>query len=85
MKEQFRIQEEELLKKWAQIVTICGVIISIVLGYIGNGNWKEYIKWKKQYKVPSNIIGTWFLDCKYNPKYKYCKDRLNEEYDSLYS
>jgi len=42
MKEQFRIQEEELLKKWAQIVTICGVIISIVLGYIGNGNWKEY-------------------------------------------
>ena len=50
-----------------------------------NGNWKEYIKWKNKYKSPSNIIGSWFLDCKYNPKYKYCKDRLNEEYDLLYS
>ena len=50
-----------------------------------NNDWKEYIKWKTKYKSPSNIIGSWFLDCKYNPKYKYCTDRLNEEYDSLYS
>ena len=50
-----------------------------------NKNWKEYIQWKNKYKSPSNIIGKWFLECKYNPKYKYCKDRLNEEYDSLYS
>ena len=50
-----------------------------------NKDWKEYIIWKTQYKVPSNIIGSWFLDCKYNPRYKYCKDRLDKEYDSLYS
>ena len=24
------------------------------------------------------------LDCKYNPDYKYCKDRLKREYDYLY-
>ena len=49
-----------------------------------NQDWKEYIKWKRKYKNPSNIIGSWFLECKYNPKYKYCKDRLNREYDYLY-
>ena len=49
-----------------------------------NGDWKEYIKWKKQYKKVSNIIGSWFLECKYNPKYKYCKARLNKEYNELY-
>jgi hypothetical protein len=32
----------------------------------------------------SNIIGNWFLDCKYNPKYKYCIDRLQKEYRELY-
>ena len=50
-----------------------------------NDDWKEYIKWKQKYREPSNIIGYWFLDCKYNPKYKYCKDRLNKEYESLYN
>ena len=29
-------------------------------------------------------IGVWFLDCKYNPKYKYCKNRLIKEYNELY-
>ena len=26
-------------------------------------------------------ISTWFLDCKYNPKYKYCQNRINKMYD----
>ena len=26
-------------------------------------------------------ISNWFLECKYNPKYKYCKDRINRLYD----
>ena len=30
------------------------------------------------------MIGEWFLECKYNPKYKYCKDRLIKEYEELY-
>ena len=32
----------------------------------------------------SNKIGNWFLDCKYNPKYLYCRKRLIEEYEELY-
>ena len=31
----------------------------------------------------ANKIGTWFLECKYNPKFKYCRDRVNKEYDNL--
>ena len=46
-----------------------------------NADWKKY----KKYKKAVNIIGSWFLDCKYNPSYKYCKYRLNAEYDELYS
>jgi hypothetical protein len=30
-------------------------------------------------------IETWFLDCKYNPKYLYCRKRLMKEYDELYN
>jgi len=28
----------------------------------------------------SDIISDWFLECKYNPQYKYCRDRLDKEY-----
>ena len=31
-----------------------------------------------------NKIGNWYLDCKYNPKYLYCRKRLIEEYEELY-
>lgn len=31
-----------------------------------------------------NKISKWFLDCKYNPKYKYCRDRLEKEYKETY-
>lgn len=37
---------------------------------------------KQWYAV--KIISDWFLECKYNPKYKYCKDRLQNEFDDLY-
>ena len=32
----------------------------------------------------ANKIGAWFLECKYNPKYKYCRDRVDKEYDKLF-
>ena len=32
-----------------------------------------------------NKIGEWFLDCKYNPKYLYCRKRLMTEYNELYN
>lgn len=43
---------------------------------------KEELKIKKQ---AVDKISYWFLKCKYNPNYKYCKNRLNKEYDSLYN
>jgi len=33
----------------------------------------------------TNKIGNWFLDCKYNPKYSYCRKRLMKEYEELYN
>lgn len=40
---------------------------------------------KKRVKIRrANMIGEWFLDCKYNPKYKYCSKRLKNEYETLY-
>ena len=35
-------------------------------------------------KIFANKIGFWFLECKYNPKYKYCRDRVDKEYDKLF-
>lgn len=37
------------------------------------------------YRKIANKIGEWFLDCKYNPKYKYCRDRLATEHRELYN
>jgi len=30
-------------------------------------------------------IENWFLECKYNPKYLYCRKRLIKEYEELYN
>ena len=46
-----------------------------------DGNIKNYI----EHKNVANKIGNWFLDCKYNPKYKYCRKRLMKEYKELYN
>ena len=38
----------------------------------------------KENQTFANKIGEWFLECKYNPKYKYCRDRVDKEYDKLF-
>ena len=43
-----------------------------------------YLERMKKNKPYVLKIEEWFLDCKYNPKYKYCKDRLLKEYKELY-
>jgi hypothetical protein len=49
-----------------------------------DGRTRLYFEWKDSYKkIYANKLSNWFLDCKYNPKYKYCRDRVNEEYDEL--
>lgn len=35
-------------------------------------------------KRAANKIGEWFLECKYNPKYKYCRARLENEFNEFY-
>jgi hypothetical protein len=48
------------------------------------GNKNSYFKWKYSYKKKySDKLADWFLECKYNPKYKYCRDRVNDEYNEL--
>ena len=43
-----------------------------------------YFEWKDSYKkIYANKLSGWFLECKYNPKYKYCRDKVNADYDEL--
>ena len=46
----------------------------------------QYIKDELEPVVKKNVkkIEDWFLECKYNPKYKYCKKRLMNECKELY-
>ena len=51
-----------------------------------NGKHQQYFDYQRQMKrIFANKIGNWFLDCKYNPKYLYCRKRLMKEYDELYN
>ena len=55
-----------------------------VYDYIQNkcgGKLKIYHKVNQTF---ANKIGEWFLECKYNPKYKYCRDRVDKEYNKLF-
>ena len=36
------------------------------------------------FQIAVLIIEEWFLECKYNPKYKYCKDWLKKSFNELY-
>lgn len=49
-----------------------------------NGSIKNYIIWNYNVNLLfANKIGNWFLDCKYNPKYKYCRKILIDQYNQL--
>ena len=51
-----------------------------------NGETKTYTEYHNNIKrLFVNKIGNWFLDCKYNPKYLYCRNRLMNEYNELYN
>ena len=53
-----------------------------------NNQWYNESGLTKYYeeivKNATNIIGEWFLKCKYNPQYKYCRNILENEYNDLY-
>ena len=51
-----------------------------------NRNVHQYNIWKKKMDTKFVIkIEKWFLECKYNPKYKYCRNRLKNEYNEMYN
>ena len=56
--------------------------------YINNYFGKDWVKYRKfqhfTLKKSANKIGNWFLECKYNPGYKYCQRRLVKEYKELF-
>jgi Leucine-rich repeat (LRR) protein len=48
-------------------------------------DWRKYRKFQQStLKEFANKLGSWFLECKYNPKYKYCRRRLTKEYKELF-
>ena len=60
-------------------------ILEYIEQYFDNDIYK-YIEHQRQMKkIFVNKIGEWFLDCKYNPKYLYCRKRLMKEYEELYT
>jgi len=75
-------------------LTILPILPNLIKDYYYDGNpVYDYIKNKcggnlelyyKENKIFANKIGEWFLECKYNPKYKYCRDRVDKEYDKLF-
>ena len=44
------------------------------------GNLDIYHKINEQF---AKKLVNWYLDCRENPKYKFCRDRLNREYNTL--
>ena len=50
------------------------------LSYIDSEDCKDYLNIRSVDK-----ISNWFLECKYNPKYKFCRDRINKMYDEEFN
>jgi hypothetical protein len=63
----------------------CSPIFYYIKDYF-NGKHQQYFEHQKKIqKIFINKIGDWYLDCKYNPKYLYCRNRLMKEYEELYT
>jgi len=37
----------------------------------------------KENEIFASKLVKWYLDCRENPSFKFCRDRLNREYDAL--
>ncbi len=53
-----------------------------------NGDFKKYCRYReicmRTHKRRIEKIENWFIDCKYNPEYKYCRDRVQKDYEETY-
>lgn len=78
-----KIIDMKVLDKWNGFINYDNnPLVKIIRENIGSK--KKYNKYYLKYKESAKIIEDWYLECKYNPSYKYCRDRLNKEYDNLY-
>lgn len=60
-------------------------IVDFIVNYF-NRDINQYNIWKKKKDKKFVIkIEKWFIECKYNPKYKYCRNRLKNEYNEMYN
>ena len=60
----------------------CGILLDINNIYVTSFNHNLDAK---KYIDAIDVIGNWFLECKYNPVYKYCKRRLLKEHAELFN
>lgn len=58
------------------------LIVSLMNEWHMIANYNKYLLLHK--KMALKKIANWFLDCKYNPKYKYCRERLKKEHNELF-
>ena len=79
------------IKALLSIIDCNDNICLVIDNTIKSNNILDKVFWYKadinlhlKYKKICNKIGEWFLECRYNPKYKYCRTRLMKEFDDLY-
>ena len=65
---------------------------SLTYKYYSNNPVDAYIRYKcvnnltiyhKENEIFASKLVKWYLDCRENPSFKFCRDRLNREYDAL--
>lgn len=59
---------------------LCDELLMIACNHIEEDTKYHYIDIQR--KRSAKKIANWFLECKYNPKYKKCRDRLDAEYNN---
>ncbi len=63
----------------------CMPIIDYIDKYF-NYKMANYIEFnRKTFKKFVDKIGSWYLECKYNPIYKQCRKKIKMEYEELYN
>lgn len=83
---------EKALKALISTANISNHICVVIDNTIESHDILDKVFWYKaelnhhlKLKKNCNKIGEWYLEHKYNPKYKFCRDRLVKEYDQLYN
>jgi hypothetical protein len=52
--------------------------------YIRDKCHDNIVIYHRENEIFANKLVRWYLNCRENPKFKFCRDRLNKEYDDLF-